>query len=36
MTVDDIVEQLLPNVMPEKEPSLSHDIVQEKEPVGLF
>ena len=36
MTIDDIVEQLLPYVMSEKEATLAHDIVQQEEPVCLF
>ena len=36
MTIDDIVEQLLPYVMSEKEATSKHDIVQQEEPVCLF
>lgn len=36
MTIDNIVEQLLPYVMSEKEATLAHDIVQQEESVRLF
>jgi hypothetical protein len=34
--IDDVVEQVLPDVAPEEEPSLTDDVVEEEEAVGLF
>jgi hypothetical protein len=36
MAIDDIVEQLLPYVMSEKEATLAHNIVQQEKSVRLF
>ena len=36
MDVDDVVEQVLPDVVAEEVLALAHHVVQEEEPVGLL